>query len=47
MIIWLQVAPYKKIRRVSFINSIPKNATGKVLRKDLIKLALSSGCSKL
>lgn len=43
-----QVAPYKKIRRVSFINSIPKNATGKVLRKDLIKLASSrSGCSKL
>ncbi|KAM7487173.1 hypothetical protein LguiB_024657 [Lonicera macranthoides] len=36
-----KVAPYKKIRRVSFINSIPKNAPGKALRKELIKLALS------
>ncbi|KAF5949527.1 hypothetical protein HYC85_011520 [Camellia sinensis] len=36
-----QVAPYKKIRRVLFIDSIPKNAPGKVLRKELIKLALS------
>ncbi|KAL9306788.1 putative AMP-dependent synthetase/ligase, AMP-binding enzyme domain-containing protein [Arabidopsis thaliana] len=36
-----QVAPYKKIRKVSFINSIPKTASGKTLRKDLIKLATS------
>ncbi|KAM1303764.1 hypothetical protein ACFX2F_021534 [Malus domestica] len=36
-----QVAPYKKIRRVAFINAIPKNVQGKVLRKELIKLALS------
>ncbi|KFK44163.1 hypothetical protein AALP_AA1G223000 [Arabis alpina] len=36
-----QVAPYKKIRKVVFINSIPKNASGKTLRKDLIKLATS------
>ncbi|BFG16167.1 hypothetical protein CerSpe_024410 [Prunus speciosa] len=36
-----QVAPYKKIRRVAFINSIPKSAQGKVMRKELIKLALS------
>ncbi|KAL0699766.1 hypothetical protein Bca4012_055888 [Brassica carinata] len=36
-----QVAPYKKIRKVAFINSIPKNASGKTLRKDLIKLATS------
>ncbi|RXH72245.1 hypothetical protein DVH24_033783 [Malus domestica] len=35
------VAPYKKIRRVAFINAIPKNVQGKVLRKELIKLALS------
>ncbi|CAK8561111.1 unnamed protein product [Lathyrus sativus] len=36
-----QVAPYKKIRKVAFISSIPKNQSGKVLRKDLIKLATS------
>ncbi|KAL3641075.1 4-coumarate--CoA ligase-like 5 [Castilleja foliolosa] len=36
-----QVAPYKRIRRVAFVASIPKNPSGKILRKDLIKLALS------
>ncbi|XP_010477290.1 PREDICTED: 4-coumarate--CoA ligase-like 4 [Camelina sativa] len=36
-----QVAPYKKIRKVAFINSIPKTVSGKTLRKDLIKLATS------
>ncbi|KAF5740925.1 4-coumarate--CoA ligase-like 5-like [Tripterygium wilfordii] len=36
-----QVAPYKRIRRVAFITSIPKNASGKILRKDLIQLATS------
>lgn len=32
-----QVIHYKKIRRVAFTNSIPKNASGKILRKDLIE----------
>ncbi|KAL5827021.1 hypothetical protein ACOSQ4_018818 [Xanthoceras sorbifolium] len=41
-----QVAPYKKIRQLIFISSIPRNAPGKVLRKDLI-LALSNAVSKL
>ncbi|CAK8561109.1 unnamed protein product [Lathyrus sativus] len=36
-----QVAPYKKVRKVAFISSIPKNPSGKILRKDLIKLVTS------
>jgi acyl-CoA synthetase (AMP-forming)/AMP-acid ligase II len=30
-----QVAPYKKVRQVEFIEAIPKTASGKILRKDL------------
>lgn len=29
------VAPYKKVRRVEFIDTIPKSTSGKILRKDL------------
>ncbi|CAL5207271.1 unnamed protein product [Lathyrus oleraceus] len=32
------VAPYKRLRRVTFIDKIPKLPTGKILRKDLVIL---------
>ncbi|XWS24575.1 hypothetical protein CRYUN_Cryun28dG0114600 [Craigia yunnanensis] len=36
-----QVAPYKRIRKLAFVTSIPKNPSGKILRRVLIKLATS------
>jgi acyl-coenzyme A synthetase/AMP-(fatty) acid ligase len=30
-----QVAPYKKVRAVEFVDAIPRSAAGKILRKEL------------
>lgn len=32
-----RVAPHKKIRKLDFVDSIPKTASGKILRRDLIE----------
>ena len=32
-----RVAPYKKIRRIEFIDAIPKSPSGKILRRVLIE----------
>ncbi|KAH7841147.1 hypothetical protein Vadar_026188 [Vaccinium darrowii] len=42
-----QVAPYKKVRRVSFISAIPRSAAGKILRKHLVSLSQHQVISKL
>ncbi|CAJ1976625.1 unnamed protein product [Sphenostylis stenocarpa] len=42
-----QVAPYKKVRRVRFIDTIPKSASGKILRKDLVSQSKRQVVSKL
>ncbi|CAM6086447.1 unnamed protein product [Calypogeia fissa] len=36
-----QVAPYKKVRKVFFVEIIPKSPSGKILRREL-KAALPS-----
>ncbi|KAH7425925.1 hypothetical protein KP509_11G077700 [Ceratopteris richardii] len=36
-----QVAPYKKVRAVKFIDAIPKSSSGKILRRELIQSLVS------
>ena len=37
-----RVAPYKKVRLVEIIDEIPKSGTGKILRKNLRDVPVSS-----
>jgi acyl-coenzyme A synthetase/AMP-(fatty) acid ligase len=32
-----RVAPYKKIRQLEFVDSIPRSASGKILRRVLVE----------
>ena len=32
-----RVAPHKKVRRIEFIDAIPKVPSGKILRRELVK----------
>lgn len=38
-----RVAPYKKVRQVEFVDSIPKSLSGKILRRELIEKERAKG----
>jgi len=38
-----RVAPYKKVRQVEFVDAIPKSASGKILRRELIERERARG----
>ncbi len=42
-----RVAPYKKVRRVEFVEQIPKSASGKILRRVLVERERASLCCSL
>ncbi|KAL8091712.1 hypothetical protein AgCh_034102 [Apium graveolens] len=42
-----QLSPYKKVRHVAFINSVPKSFAGKILSRELVNHAISRASSRL
>ncbi|XP_010449426.1 PREDICTED: 4-coumarate--CoA ligase-like 6 [Camelina sativa] len=42
-----QVSPYRKVRKVVMVSSIPKSPTGKILRKELKKILTNTISSRL
>ncbi|GJF33120.1 AMP-dependent synthetase [Kitasatospora sp. NE20-6] len=42
-----QVAPYKKVRAVEFLDAVPKSASGKILRRELRARPQSSGAGAI
>jgi acyl-coenzyme A synthetase/AMP-(fatty) acid ligase len=41
-----RVSPHKKVRRVEFVDAIPKSPSGKILRRILIERELASDAAR-